>query len=315
MQGTCNGVANGSNSNVPEGYYTNVYAATQTTNELSIWNAILSGSNITTNPSNYMITGGPNQYPSFSPPTLVVNASSSNLNPNSIVVNASFNPNTGHLSANSTGTANYSPDLPINSSPIPSATPGNIPPQALQTNPITTPPITWTISIPESGISYNTAGPNAGVYTLNQYCITNTNDTSNTTCAAPANGVQTINMTQCPRDSLVFVGDAIADSVQTPPTVNISLTCQPPPTPLTNVTLDYSACTNDQWASGGIYAAVTTPPNDAGTAGEVILACACVPSYLDGPQASSAPQANLLGGYVVGATSNSKSQKCPKPAT
>lgn len=314
MQGTCyasNGskVTNGTGSTVSQ--YTNVYAKNQTTTELSIWNAILSGSNITTNSSGYMVTGGSNQYPSFSPPTVVVNASSSNFTPNSILVNTAFNPNTGTLSANSIGVQNQ-PYEPIGTYSAPTAEPSIISPQALQTNnPTGTSPVTWTITVPESGISYIATGPNAGTYTINTYCIANT---SNTTCTTPANGAQTINMTQCLPDSLVFVGDSIADSNQTPPTVNINLACQPPPTP-TNVTLDYSNCTNDKWASGGVYAAVTTPPNNTGTVGEVVLACACVPSYLDGPQASDASSANLLGGYVVGATSSSPSQQCPQPAT
>lgn len=315
MQGICNGTINGSGTSAAVGTYTNVYAPVQTTKELSIWNAILSGSNITTNYSGYMVTGGSNQYPSFSPPTVVVNASSSNFTPNSILVNTAFNPNTGALSANSIGAQNQ-PYQPIGTYFAPTAEPGIIPPQALQTNnPTGTSPATWTITVPESGISYIATGPNAGAYTINTYCIANASDTSSTTCTSPANGAQTLNMTQCLPDSQVVVGDSIVDNTQTPPTVNINLACQPPPTPLTNVTLNYSNCTNDQWASGGIYAAVTTPPNDTGTVGEVVLACACVPSYLDGPQASSAPQANLLGGYVVGATSSSPSQQCPKPAT
>jgi hypothetical protein len=312
MQGTCNGVVNGSASSLPEGYYTNVYAPVQTTKELSIWNAILSGSSITTNQSGYMVTGGSNQYPSFSPPTLVVNASSSSFTLNSILVNSSFNPNTGYLTANSIGLANEQ----YGKYSAPAAEPSYIPPQALQTNPTGTSPVTWTISIPEDGgISYISTGSNAGNYTISQYCITNVNGSGNTTCTAPANGAQTIDMAQCIPDSVVLVGDSIANSDQTTPTVNITLSCQPPPTALTNVALDYSKCTNDKWASGGVYAAVTTPPNATGTVGEVTLACACVPSYLDGPQAASAPKANLLGGYVVGATSSATGQQCPKPAT
>jgi hypothetical protein len=319
MQGTCKDsnnepVDNGSNSSLPEGYYKNVYAPVQTTTELSIWNAILSGSNITTNSSGYMVTGGSNQYPSFSPPIVVVNASSSNFTPNSILVNSSFNPNTGYLSATSIGLANQ----PYGQYSVPAAEPGNIPPQALQTNYTGTELLTWTISITEDGISYI-----AGSYTVSQYCITNANGTGNTTCTTPANGVQTINMAQCIPDSLVVVGDYIETMDQPTPTVGITLGCQPPPTPLTNVALDYSNCTNDQWASGGVYAAVTIPPNATDNAadrvGEVTLACACVPSYLDGPQAASAPQTNLLGpppgGYVVGATSSAPGQQCPKPAT
>lgn len=314
MQGTCKGTVNGQESTAPINTYTNVYAVNQSTTELSIWNAILSGSNITINNSGYMITGGSNQYPAFSPPTVVVNASTSNFSPNSIVVNTAFNPNSGYLTANSIGLAMM---ISYYQTPAPIVEPSYFPPQALQTNPTGTSPVTWTISIPETGISYIATGANAGAYTINTYCITNASDTSNSnnpTCTTPANGAQTIDMTNCLPDSLVTVGDSIANSSQTPPTVNISLGCQPQPTP-SGVTLQYSQCTNDKWATGGIYAAVTTPPNDTGTVGEVVLACACVPSYLDGPQASSAPQANLLGGYVVGATSSSPSQQCPQPAT
>lgn len=317
MQGTCQGTVNGKGSKVPTDTYTNVYAAKQTTTELSIWNAILSGSNISTNSSGYMITGGSNQYPAFSPPTVVVNASTSNFSPNSIVVNTAFNANTGFLTANSIGVASE----PYSTQSTASTTePSYIPPPALQTNPTGTSPTIWAISIPTDGISYTSTGANAGAYTINTYCITNasnnigTTNTSAPTCTTPANGAQTINMTNCLQDSLVTVGGSIANSSQTPPTVNITLGCQPNPTP-SGVTLNYGNCTNDKWASGGVYAAVTTPPNSIGTVGEVVLACACVPSYLDGPQASDASSANLLGGYVVGATSSSPSQQCPQPAT
>ena len=325
MQGECNCnqygtmcTINGAGTLAPVDTYTNVYTpGTQTTKELSIWNAILSGSNITTNLSGYMITGGSNQYPAFSPPTVVVNASTSNFSPNSIVVNTAFNANTGFLTANSIGVASEPPGAQSTAS---ATEPSYIPPPALQTNPTGTSPTIWTISIPTDGISYTSTGANAGAYTINTYCITNasnnigTTNSSAPTCTTPANGAQTINMTNCLQDSLVTVGSSIANSSQTPPAINITLGCQPNPTP-SGVTLNYGSCTNDKWASGGVYAAVTTPPNNTGTVGEVVLACACVPSYLDGPQASDASSANLLGGYVVGATSSSPSQQCPQPAT
>ena len=325
MQGVCNCnqygtmcTINGAGTLAPAYTYTNVYTSgTQTTRELSIWNAILSGSNITLNNSGYMITGGSNQYPAFSPPTVVVNASTSNFSPNSIVVNTAFNANTGVLTANSIGVASEPPGTQSTAS---TTEPSYIPPPALQTNTTGTSPTIWAISIPTDGISYTSKGANAGAYTVNTYCITNasnnigTTNTSAPTCTTPANGAQTINMTNCLQDSLVTVGSSIANSSQTPPAINITLGCQPNPTP-SGVTLNYGNCTNDKWASGGVYAAVTTPPNNTGTVGEVVLACACVPSYLDGPQASDASSANLLGGYVVGATSSSPSQQCPQPAT
>lgn len=323
MQGLCydsegNPVANGSTSSLPENTYTNVYApsTTQTTTELSIWNAILSGTNITTNPSGYMVTGGSNQYPSFSPPSVVVNASTSSFEPNSILVNTSFNPNTGNLNASSIGPVNqFAPGT----STAPAVEPNYIQPPPLETYPPNAypfSPTTWTLSIPNDGFAYIASGPGAGQLTLMTYCISLASDpTSNTTCTQPAN-LPYINVTNCVQDSLIATQgyvDISWDSTDPPP-VEFILTCQPQPTPLTNVTLDYSQCTNDKWASGGVYAAITTPPNDLGTAGDVVLACACVPSYLDGPSASNAPTGNLLGGYVVGATSSMPTQKCPLPS-
>lgn len=83
----------------------------------------------------------------------------------------------------------------------------------------------------------------------------------------------------------------------------------------TSVTLNYSACTSDPWASGGIFAAVTQADTSGNpTAG--IIACACVPAYLDGPGASLASTSQLLGGVVVGARSDlsgPSQQQCPSP--
>lgn len=324
MQGSCydlegNLVANDSNSTGQQ--YTNVYVPStskQSTTQLSIWNAILSGTNITANASGYMVTGGANQYPSFSPPTVVVNASSSSFTANSIVVNTAFNPNTGYLSANSIGVAQAPPNNPVGSSSPPSNMPGIIPPQNITEYPIMLGynPITYTVSVPVTTAAGN---PNTqydkstGILTINELWLNPADNyvNSNEPWSEIVTGPESINMTQCPEGSLVYVSDAVASYTE----VSYTLQCQPPPTALTNIALDYGSCTQDQYASGGVYAAVTTPPNDLGTVGDVVLACACVPSYLDGPSTSDATSDNLLGGYVVGATSAKPNQTCPKPST
>ena len=304
LQGSCYDSSGATVSNGPSATnpptYTNVYAANQTTTQLSIWDAILTGSDVTTNGDGYMVLGNQIGSASFSPPVMMWNASPSSTLPANLSVNTTFNLNSGYLTAN--GYAVVVDPSSAGSTPAPAATP------SMTTQLVGSPPAGVTFS--NLSASYTSYSPQTGVLTVDGYH-------ANDVLYDFSNGTQTINMTGCPANSTVVVF-VTPDSANTEDAwgASGSLSCGPysvltPAAP----TLAYSSCVTDPWATGGVIAAFTTAPNaSTGQGGVVELACACVPDYLDGPSTSSASTGQLLGGVVVGATSSNSSQQCPTPA-
>ena len=284
------------NGNLPEDTYTNVYSSNQTSAAFSIWNSILTGSDITTNSNGYIVSGNSaGNIPSFSPPIQLINATNggaSPINPLSegIAVNTTFSLNSGTVTA-ATMVGLWDPTTP-GTYPAPAATP-----QYLSED--------GSYYFPTSGAYAPTYNATTGVFTVNGYC-----DPSSLTCTSSdftpfANAPVSINMTGCIPGSSVVINIPTIDTV--------SLACQFADE-LDNVILDYSSCTSDPWATGGVLSAVITAPNtNTGLGGNATLACACVPSYLDGPGIGAASANQLLGGVVVGATSQYPNQKCPLP--
>lgn len=307
--GTCNdssgaAVANGSSASDPP-TYTNVYAATQTTTQLSIWNAILTGSDVTTNPEGYMVLGNQIGSASFSPPVMMWNATNGASTPTAglpagLSVNTTFNLNTGYLTAN--GYAIVVDPVSGGSTAAPTAEPS----------------ITYQLTgQPPAGVTFSNLGGYQISYSAKTGVLTVAGYTANRSQYDFSNGTQTINMTGCPANSTVvmFVTPNSANT-QDAWGASGSLSCGPYSVLEPAPTLDYSSCVSDPWATGGVIAAFTTAPNaTTGEGGVVELACACVPSYLDGPSTSNASASRLLNGVVVGATSSGpKNQKCPKPS-
>lgn len=303
-------VSNGPNSNVPNGYYVNVYAQAQTSTQFSIWDAILTGSDVTTDSNGYIVMGGnAGNVPSFSPPVQMINATSGSAAPTAplpagLSVNTTFNLNTGTLTA--TGYTTTTPGDPTAAGPNPAPS-----------------------AMPSINVVISGANPADAIYALSGGGLAPNYDSSsgvleigyysaNGTVYTFANGAQSINMTGCAPNSTVTL-------TITPDATNASnawgasgaLACSLASTASLGsgmgVALDYKLCVNDHWATGGVVAAFTSAPNSAtGEGGAVTLACACVPAYLDGPSNSRASSSQLLGGVIVGATS-SNSQQCPTP--
>ncbi|MFM8444848.1 MAG: hypothetical protein ACKN9W_16120 [Methylococcus sp.] len=298
LRGSCYDSSGATVSNGPSATnpptYGNVYAANQTTTQMSIWDAILTGSDVTTNENGFMILGNQIGSASFSPPVMMWNASPSSTLPANLAVNTTFNLNSGYLSANSYTLA-LNPTT-AGSYPTPSAAPSVTPQLA------GSPPAGVTFSNLSVASSYDSGD---GVLSVTEY---NANGYGYTF----SNGTQTINLTGCPPDSQVLVSITPADNANAYGASG-SLSCLP--TTVLTPTMAYTACVNDPWATGGVIAAFTTAPTPStGQGGVVELACACVPDYLDGPSPSSASTSQLLGGVVVGATSSNPSQQCPTPA-
>ncbi len=315
FSGTCNGVQNGP-GHAPSGYYSNVYTSgNQTTTQLSIWDAILTGSDVTTNTDGYMVMGSSaDGSVSFSPPVQMWNATNGSAAPTTplptgLSVNTTFNLNTGIQTM-----ASYSGS----GTTMPSPTPP----------PLAEPQINWVLAKPFPNgwtllswtSSYNST---TGELTVSQYYVTGeTPGGTGSSIYSFANGPQTINMTSCTPNSSVTVtvtpdpnsGNAYGASGALSCSFEVTGGTEALTTP---VTLDYKNCVNDQWATGGVIAAVTQAPAADGIGMVAQLACVCVPDYLGGPSASQLgnTSSNLLGGVVVGASSALPSQKCPLPPT
>ncbi|MFM8442308.1 MAG: hypothetical protein ACKN9W_03075 [Methylococcus sp.] len=306
MNGTCypsgggSGVVNGSQGSVPSGTYTNVYAANPTTTEFSLWNAILTGSDVTTDGNGYIVMGNSSgSISSFSPPVQMINATNGSSAPTTalpsgLAVNTTFNLNTGTLTAQSyvNGT------MPSGGNPPPSAAP--TPTDVVSgSNP-------YNVVYSWATESYNSS---TGIFSATAYWAS---VGGNQNFYAFANGTPTLDMTNCLVNSAVTLTITPDPSSPTGANASGALSCLGIQT-LSNVTLSYQSCVNDPWATGGVVAAFTTAPSSStGEGGAVTLACACVPSYLDGPSTSTAG-ANVLGGVVVGATSASPTQTCAVP--
>ncbi|MGY6217824.1 hypothetical protein ACW73L_21905 [Methylolobus aquaticus] len=71
-------------------------------------------------------------------------------------------------------------------------------------------------------------------------------------------------------------------------------------------TLNYMNCVNDQNATGGIIVTFPTVSGTSLAATEVALACACIPTYIDGVATS---------GLVTGASSSNATMTCQQAAT
>ena len=127
FRGTCNGVQNGPEL-APSDYYSNVYTSgSQTSTQLSIWDAILTGSDVTTNADNYMVMGSSaDGSVSFSPPVQIWNATNGNAAPTtplptglSLSLNTSFNLHTGTLTMASYSVASTGSGDPTTPGPTP----------------------------------------------------------------------------------------------------------------------------------------------------------------------------------------------------
>lgn len=292
-------VTNGTGATGSPPAYANVYAGNQTTGQLSVWDAILTGSDVTTNDDGWMVIG--NQLSgtaAFSPPVQMWNASAASTLPANLAVNTTFNLNTGYLTSNG-----YSmPVDPTSSGSTPA--------------PAASPTITAQLgSAPPAGVTFSNLGVYDVEYSSQTGVLTVYGYQANGIRYDFSNGTQTINMTGCPANSSVTLW-VYPDAANTANAwgASGSLSCVVNSNLTSASTLAYSACVNDQQATGGVIAAFTTAPNaTTGLGGVVELACACIPSYQGGPSSSSASSGQLLGGVVVGATSSNPSQTCPSP--
>jgi len=78
----------------------------------------------------------------------------------------------------------------------------------------------------------------------------------------------------------------------------------------TPATLNYMSCVSDQNATGGIIAYIPATASGSSLSGtQVVLACACIPTYLGG-----GGTVNSQAGAVTGATSANSLLTCPQPS-
>jgi len=314
VSGNCpdgNGGSNANNgTNPPANGYTNVYYPTPTTTQLSLWDAILTGSDVVNNGGYMELGASAGDIPSFSPPVQMINATNgasapTKPLPSGVTVNTSFNLNSGTLTLQSLTLAGGDPTT-AGSTPAPAAMP-SVTVAVNGSNPSGD-----SYAIPASSSNYApTYNATTGVYSIGYYWTSGGYD------AAFANGTQTINMTGCPADANILLIITPDPSNTTGGQASGSLSCQYSNVTLTNVQLNvqlsYQSCVSDPWATGGVLAAVTDFDSSTGQYSNVTLACACVPGYLDGAKTTQSG-VPLLGGVVVGATSANTSQTCPAPA-
>ena len=321
-----NGLSAGSPSQVPASFpYTNVWASNQTTAAMSIWDAILTGSDVTTNEDGYIILGNSsNSMAAFSPPQQIVNATNGAAAattplPSGLAANTTFNLQSGTLTLVGYSVPEPSDPTAAGTNPAPSAQPqiilGNYGSEWVTVSEFTTGSYTVEPTGPWNWV-YNST---TGVLTVTGYLYTYYYNGVAYSGYADyfANGSQTINMTACEPNAQVTLTVTPPASPSSYPGVGQggtgSLTCTAPVTvsATSQLTLNYSQCVSDPWAAGGVIIAVTSAPNsNTASGGAAQLACACIPSYLGGPSGSSP---SMLGGVVVGATSSSPNQTCPIP--
>ena len=191
MSGTCGGNANlPPNTGYPAQAYTNVlstYPSSVNSQQLSIWDAILTGADITTNASNYLVVDNPT-IAAFAPPTQVVNSTGATNNLTS--VNPSFNNSSGLLTVSSYTT-------PVSAGTTPSTLAPNI--NVVTGNP---PPTGWAYSTSFYSYSYskgvltliNYSGGVTGDYYAYSYDFSNGNQTLDmSTCAPNSTATLTLN--------------------------------------------------------------------------------------------------------------------------
>lgn len=305
--------ANSQGQNVPNGSgqaatgtYGNVNGINSTA--LAIWDPVLIGSDVTTNTDGQMIMGDSiNGMAAFSPPIQMLNATNGSAAPTQAIsaaaqVTSNFNLQTGVVSLGS---------FIVNGSIGDPTTPGPTPAPSAQ-------PQINGIGVNDTGnaVSITAVVASAPEYNSSNGLLTVTSAyvfTSSFIGAGEsfyyfANGTQTINMTSCAPNAQVTLTVTLVSGGG----ANGALTCTQEVF-VPSATLNYSACTSDQWASGGVFAAVTEV-DSSGNPTNGIVACACVPSYLDGPGTYQASSQQLLGGVVVGARSDlTTQQQCPSP--
>ena len=195
FRATCNGVQNGPGL-APSGYYSNVYTSgTQTSTQFSIWDAILTGSDVTTDSNGYMVMGSSaDGSVSFSPPVQMWNATNGSAAPTTplptgLSLNTTFNLNTGILTmASYSVTTNVGAGDPTTPGPTPA--------------PLAQPQINGVLATPFPNgyllvTSYYVSSYDSttGVLTVTEY-MANYNGTY-VYLYSFANGPQTINMTSC----------------------------------------------------------------------------------------------------------------------
>ena len=239
--------------------YSNVlslYDNSQTTANINLWDAILTGSDITAT-NGYMSVANPT-IAAFSPPTQLVNNTAS---PTLTItgINTTFNATTGIFSVASYTTGLTGDPTSPGLTPAPTGLP--------QLNFVTS---NWNLFNPPNYTSSNSATSPAyysydstsGIITVNGYWG-----------LSSQNGPQTLDMTTClPNSPVNLTVYPFGDASGTPGSqANGYLICQSPPT------LPYNACTNDQNATGGVIVAVTNPPAADGTGATFELGCACIP--------------------------------------
>jgi hypothetical protein len=322
---------NSSFGGAPNGTYNNVFASNQVTNQLSIWDAILTGSDVTTNDSGYLVMGNSVQgATTFSPPVQIVNATNGSNPPtsglpNDLSANTTFNLNTGVLTL-----ASYS------------GASGLLDP-VLWSNQITMPTqINIKLAQQSAGQGISFTGPYNVVFNdqyvsvsgyvgnqNNQYNMIGLESVNTTTNFPFANGTQSLRTAWCPPNSSILLTiTPDPTNVSTPEGASGSLSCQANIAipPANQPTLNYSQCVNDPWATGGVVVAVTSAPNlqkYPASYGNAQLACTCMPSYLAGPSLSSFPVSGttivsgrtytyqVLNSMLLGATSLYPDNRCP----
>ncbi len=110
------------------------------------------------------------------------------------------------------------------------------------------------------------------------------------------NGPQALDLTSCDPAADVLlsvypIGDTQGGQAQG------FLSCQAPPT------LPYGLCASDPNATGGVVAALLTPPGTDGSGASFDLGCVCIPPYLGGPAldtAATVPQPDAASFWQTG---------------
>jgi hypothetical protein len=298
MGGTCSSTSNdGSQSAVT---YTNVlstYPNSYSTSQLSIWDAILTGSDISTgevlgvstnahgietftNLGYYMQLENPT-LTTFSPPVQLVYTTTAV--PDVTGANVTFNNSSGLLTLASytTSTNTDGVILGAGSSVVPTTIP------------------TLTLVTPMHSTDTTITKPSTEQVTLDATgLLTVTGYQVNSIAYSFKNGTQTLDMTTCTSNTAV---NLVVYPVSTNETSSLGfLSCQSPPS------LPYNLCTSDPNATGGVIAAVTGAPTD-GASATFELGCVCIPSYLGGPSSTAS---GTLGGVIVGATSSNPTLQC-----
>ena len=199
MSGACSGTANNGSQSASTQAYINVlttYTGSYSTGQLSIWDAILTGADITTGSNNYMQVANPT-LPAFSPPVQLVDATGSVAG-----VNVTFNTSSGLLTLASYTTAGGTVTA--------SATHTGVPTLELVMGTQDVPPLsTWIYQAPlytdlsPPGTGAYSYDSSTGVMTVNGYLSQISSPSLSPTKFI--NGMQTINMATCADNAYVVL--------------------------------------------------------------------------------------------------------------